>query len=301
MKKKVVSVLFVLGLAVAVGGCGNSKESDAVSDTKEESDGGEETDAAEESDASGEMTTITVACVENDYPLHYVDEDGNLTGYEIEALKLVDEALEQYEFEYVEAAMDAIYTGLSTGKYNMAAANAFYTAERGENYNIPENPIGAGPVGLVVSAENSDITTIEEVAERGLSGAPFLSGHGLTYWVEQYNEEHPDAQLQFEYTDSATSWQDAVTFVAEGRYEYTLENKAWWSANVEEEDGALHTYDEQLIYIPIFSVPTYVIVEKGNDELTEAVSEQLGILKENGMLEELSQEFLGFNVFDATE
>lgn len=276
-----VSAALLAGLAA----CGNSETADGDSGTKEDDS----------------VTVITVACVENDYPLHYVDEDGNLTGYEIEVLKLVDEALPQYEFEYSEAAMDAIYTGLSTGKYNMAAANAFYTEERGENYNIPENQIGAGPVGLVVSSENSDIKTVEGVAAAGLSGAPFLAGNGLTYWVEQYNTEHEDAPLIFDYTDSATAWQDAVTFVAEGRYEYTLENKTWWSANVEAEDGALHDYAGQLVYTPVFSVPTYVVIEKGNDELTEAVSEQLGILRENGTLEELSQEFFGYNVFDVTE
>ena len=47
-----------------------------------------------------------------------------------------------------------------------------------------------------------------------------------------------------------------------------------------------------------FSVPTYAIIEKGNDELTAAVDGALKELKDNGKLLELSNKYYGYDQFN---
>lgn len=55
--------------------------------------------------------TVDIAYQVNSYPLAYKDESGNVTGYEIEVMKKVDELLDDYKFNYVEGGtQDAQYT-----------------------------------------------------------------------------------------------------------------------------------------------------------------------------------------------
>ena len=305
MKKRVLGLLLTAAVVTALTGCGSASNVSATDTTKDSAGNSqqevseEETSAAEQEQAPAEeVRTIRVASSANSVPFSYYDENGNKTGYEIEVIRLVDEALPQYEFEYYEAEQEAIYTGLSTGKYDIALTNAYYTTKRAENYEIPENPIGASPAGLIVSKENADITSLEAAAAAGLKPAPYLAGDGNTYQYEKYNKEHPDNQLELSYTSDENAFAAAVTYVAEGRYGCHLTPVSRWTTNIEAEDGSLHEYYDKLSYTPLISIDTYTIIAKGETQLTQDISDVLGQLKEDGTLEKLATEFYGFNPFD---
>lgn len=280
VRKKLLAIGLIAAVSFSSVGCGNNNKSKV-----EKSESG--------------ATIVHVVHPPNNVPLAYEDEDGNLTGYEIEVLKLVDEALEDYEFVYEEAAQDAAFTGLSTGKYNVAITNSFYTDERAKNYNIPENQIGASPVGIVVAKENADkVYDLKTASEEGFKCAPQMAGDGLTYQLELWNTNNPDNQVEIEYTDNPNAFTDSIGFVAEGRYDFTIYPKTYYEVLVAAEDGSLHEYYDKLAFSLYSPVPTYPIVEKGNDELTKALSDELGKLKEDGTLEKLSEQFYGFNAFE---
>ena len=57
-------------------------------------------DDAASPDNNAEVRTITVAYSQGNAPCSYVDDNGELVGYEIDVLKLVDDMLPQYEFEF---------------------------------------------------------------------------------------------------------------------------------------------------------------------------------------------------------
>jgi L-cystine transport system substrate-binding protein len=291
MKKKMVGALLAGTLLVtAFAGCGNTgTDTVAGADVKNAEE--------EQAEASDEIKTIYIGCLNGAYPIQYQDEDGTPTGYEIEVLKLVDEALPQYEFEYVFGTQDAAYTGLETGEYQIAISNAFYTEKRAESYNITENPIGASPSGFVVATENAEkYDTLEKIAADNLLGKPLQPGDGMTYQYELYNEEHPDAPLNWDYSSDTIS--DTFDQILAGRFDWAPYLLAYWVSNVEEEDGSFHDYLGKVTYIETFSVPTYVVVEKGNDALSDAISEVLGQLKDDGTLSEISEEFYGYDAFD---
>ena len=48
-------------------------------------------------------------------------------------MKLVDELLPEYEFEYVGTTSDDLLIGVEQGKYQVGVKNAFWTEERTEN------------------------------------------------------------------------------------------------------------------------------------------------------------------------
>lgn len=252
-----------------------------------------------EAAADGEVTVIQVGTLQNYKPWSYHDENGKLVGYEVEVIQAVDELLPQYEFEFNEGAQDANYTALETGVYQLVLSNAFYTDKRAENYNIPTNPLGASPSGYFVAAENAEkYDTLEKIAADGAEGIPLMVGDGMTFQYDKYNEEHPDSPLKFEYTNSNAFQGDQYQFVAEGRYQWSPLPYTVWTSVVEAEDGPYHEFNDQLKFYYSFSVPTYAIIEKGNDELTAAVDGALKELNDNGKLLELSLKYYGYDQFN---
>ncbi len=281
MKKRFAIVLLAAAIASSVAACGNSNGVSA-SDT-----------------SSDEIRKVCIGTMAANYPLTYTDEAGNWTGYEIEVMKKVEEALPQYEFEFEDAStQDSAYTGLSTGKYQIVLSNAFYTEERAENYNIPENQLGASPCGLIQRKENADIKTLAQAASAEMKISPLTAGDGLTYQIIKYNNENPDNQIEFEYSDGSSQWTDCIAWVAEGRYDYAIFPKNFYEQLVVAEDGALHEYNDLLSYQAVIPVETYAIIAKEEEQLCSEVDEVLGQLKEDGTLAEIALEFYGFDPFE---
>lgn len=302
MLGRVVTTTVLTGATIfSLTACGSSGESASTT-----ASASTETEAADTADSSVDaaadtdgVRTIYIGAVGSNYPLTYTEDDGTWTGYEVEAMRKVDEVLDQYEFEFVDAsAQDSVYTGLDTGKYQIALTNAFYTDERAENFNIPENQLGASPCGLIVRKENADIKTLEQAQAAGLSLTPLAAGDGLTYQIELFNKEHPDSQINLEYSDPSNQWTDSIQWVAEGRYDFTLFPATFYEALITAEDGAFHDYDEVLSFDAVIPVKTYPIIAKAETQLTEDVSEVLGQLLEDGTLADIAQTFYGFNPFD---
>lgn len=60
--------------------------------------------------------TIVVASAGDVPPFDY-EENANLTGFDIEALKVVDEKLNDYEIQFQRTAWESILPGLDFGHY----------------------------------------------------------------------------------------------------------------------------------------------------------------------------------------
>ena len=291
--KKTVALSLAFTLALTGTAC-TKKADDAKTTTQaENADAGNA-----DSGSTDGVRKVKISWQTNSYPLAYEDDNGNLTGYEIEVLKLVDEALPDYEFEYQDpVAQDAQYAGLSSGKYDLVLSNAFYTAERDEAYSLPKNPLGASLVGIILKKGTEGITDFASAAKAGIKLAPILAGDGLYYVVYKYNEENPDNQINLEATDSADSFMNSIGWVAEGRYDFAVWPKNYYEQLVTADGGELHDYSDKLDFYDCRSVYTYPIIRKDEPEVAEAISEVLGKLREEGKLSELSEKFYGYDAF----
>ncbi|MBR1508505.1 MAG: transporter substrate-binding domain-containing protein [Eubacterium sp.] len=280
--KKLVGLGLVAALTLSSVACGKTVDNTTEADK----------------DTSGGVKKVKVAWQSNSFPLAYEDDNGNLTGYEIEVLKLVDEQLTDYEFEYeLAGGQDAQYAGLSSGKYDLVLSNAFYTKERDEAYSLPKNPLGASLVGIIVPKGTEGVQDFESAAKAGIKLAPILAGDGLYYVVYKYNEENPDNQIKLEATDNADSFMNAISWVADGRYDFAVWPKNYYEQLVVADGGDLHEYNDKLDFYDCRSVYTYPIISKDKPEVAEAISEVLGTLKDDGTLSELSQKFYGYDAF----
>jgi len=87
-------------------------------------------------------------------------------------MKLVDELLPEYKFEYVGTTSDDLLIGVEQGKYQVGVKNAFFTQERTEKFIFPKEFLGLSSAGLVLRKEDEGIKTLSDFATKGYSLAP---------------------------------------------------------------------------------------------------------------------------------
>ncbi len=97
MKSKKLLKLAAIGLALTtiLAGCGSGKAASG-------------TDTVIQT-----LQKVKVAYDQASKPMSWLDEKGNPTGYDVEVMKLVDELLPEYEFEYIGTTSDDLLSVLN--------------------------------------------------------------------------------------------------------------------------------------------------------------------------------------------
>ncbi|MCC3359169.1 transporter substrate-binding domain-containing protein [Bacillus sp. REN16] len=276
MKRKLITfTIFILVLILAA--C----NSDSVDNETTKAD----------SDSDSEVRTIKVATGHTSKPLSWVDDDGEVTGYEPELIKELDKILEDYEFELIAVEDSAGETGLATGKYDMLAGGLGYTQEREEQYLIPEESNGRALIKIYVG-EDSGIEGMEDLAGKKISP---LSPAGATLKaVQDLEKENPEYKLEYELADVGIPIADRLKEIGNGKYDALFYPSSYGQIKIiEEQNLPVRATD------PIKIIPTYFMIHKSeeNEKLRDAVSEGIKELKDNGTLSELSIEFYDEDVF----
>jgi L-cystine transport system substrate-binding protein len=165
--------LAVIIPVLALGGCNKSKS------------GGESS-----------VTTIIVG-TSNDYPpLCYLDADGNLAGYERDALEAIDELLPQYTFEFEVLEFKNILASLEAGRLDIAAHNYGRNEEREQKYIFSNEDYYTSYSYIVVPGSTTDVHSFEDLQGRIISVPP---ASGWAYTVEEFNRQHADNPIKINY------------------------------------------------------------------------------------------------------
>jgi len=268
--KKLLFLVVSIGLITLLAACGSDSET---------------------SGGDSDVRTIEVAVPPAAKPLSYT-ENGELTGYEVEILKKVDEKLPEYEFNIVGVGDSAAEVGLDTGKYDLIAQGLFLSDEREEKYLIPSESNGASLMKIYTNEENKDIETLEDL--KGKEIVPVSPSGGVFNFLTDYNEENPSNQIEFKTSDSGMSYADRLKEVESGKYDALVLPSNLGQSEIIEQAG-LNIYTTE----PVKVFPTYFMIHKSeeNEALNEAVSNALKELKDEGVLSELSMEYYGEDVF----
>jgi L-cystine transport system substrate-binding protein len=303
---RVIKAVAVVSLgALVLSGCGQAAETSENADTQEEQAVQE---VQEETSDQGEVQVIKIAAG----PLGAggnslnVNENDELDGSDIAILKEIDARLDDYEFEYIATSFDDVLVGLDTGAYDGGLINAFLTAERIEKYAIPQENIGASFIGILALNENAEgITSLDDVVraqqEEGKTFYPMQAGNGLTYIVDVYNEEHPDAPVVFDYTSENTNG-DVASWIVTKRYDFGLVLQEGWQQSFEAEEGALHDYVDSVTWIPLQSVGTYPLFNKNSvdQKFLDAFDETLAEMKTDGTTTAIFEKYFGYDKLGLT-
>jgi len=274
MRKKSISFTILILVLSLLAAC-NSGDSETKVDAEGNSD----------------VRTIKVATGHTSKPLSWVDEAGEVTGYEPELIKELDKVIDEYEFELVAVEDSAGETGLATGKYDMLAGGMGFTEERAKQYLVPSESNGRALIKIYV-AEDSDIEGIQDLVGKNISP---LSPAGATFaTVKGWEDENPEYKLKYDLADVGIPMADRLKEIANGKYDALFYPSSYGQIKIiEDQKLAVRATD------PIKIIPTFFMIHKSteNEELRDAIDKGLKELAESGKLSELSIEFYDEDVF----
>lgn len=275
MKKRTIqlTVVGIVGLFIFAG-CGSANE----------------TAASDQSSSTAEKKEIVVATSGGPKPFTYVNEENELTGYDIELVKAIFAELPDYEVTFEKTEFASVLSGLDTNRYQIGANNFGMNDERKEKY-IYSDPIFQNQYVIAVAENVDDIQSFEDLKGRTTEVTP---GVNYTTALENYNKENPDDQVILQYSEGEmlTSLQNLES----GKYDFQLISRSMAQQYIDEHDLKLKLIDLSQEDSDRIGAPySYLLLSKTDDseELVKEVNEALKTVIDNGTATKLSEEFLG--------
>lgn len=246
-----------------------------------------------------EATPVKVAFEIGSKPITYVDEKGEPAGYDVDVMKLVDEKLEDYTFEFVGTTSDDLLIGVEQGKFQVGVKNAFYTDERAKKYIYPKNFIGLSSAGLVLQKKNEAITSLADFAQQELTLAPIAANNAQYTVIDEYNQENPDKPVKLKAGEDFGV--DVVQWVNEGRVDGGVMIQGMFDKQVKDEKGPYHKFKDDVIYQEFAVIKTWPLFNKKEQAFADAYDKAVEELREEGKLAELTEKHYGRNLFDVLD
>lgn len=236
-------------------------------------------------------TEIRTGCMASIYPYVFLDDDDNIVGYDVDMFAAIDELLEDYTFTFENLEYAVLFESLSTGAVDMLTGSINRTPERDEKYVTPAEDSGFNVCSLVVKSDNDEIKSLDDMGGKKLPFDPTRAEYAtLVAW----NEEHSDNPMVIDEM-SDPSQADTMKMVADGREDAALIYRDSFN-DIQEELGL----DLKMLDEPATKLGFTQLINpemEGAEELAEAISGALVELKENGTLSELSEKWLGFDMY----
>lgn len=229
-------------------------------------------------------------------PMTYVDEKGEPAGYDIDVMKLVDEKLEDYTFEYVGTTSDDLLIGVEQGKYQVGVKNAFFTEERAQKYIYPKQFIGLSSAGLVLNKQNEAIKTLEDFAKKQFKLAPIAANNAQYTIIAEYNVANPNNPVKLEAGEEFGV--DVVQWVNEGRVDGGVIIEGKFNKQVTEADGPYHELKDTVVYNEFAVIKTWPLFNKKQQAFADAYDEAMQEIEASGELQKLSEKHYGRNLFE---
>ncbi|MDR2176636.1 MAG: transporter substrate-binding domain-containing protein [Treponema sp.] len=150
-------------------------------------------------EAPSGVTRITIGTSGSPAPYGWVDDDGNLDGYDSAVIAAVAELLPQYQFTVEKTEFASIFAGLDSGRYQIGVNNISWRKEREAKYLYAKNHYIYNNTGIVVRKGRTDIRGVDDLGGKTNLASP--GGAFPQLFVEEYNEAHPENPIKITYSD----------------------------------------------------------------------------------------------------
>jgi len=232
---------------------------------------------------SSGKTEVKVATNASPKPFNY-EENGKLTGYEIEVIRAIFKGSNKYKVKFKTTEWSGIFAGLDSDRYQMAVNNISYTKERAEKY-LYAAPTAKNPNVLVVKKDDPSIKSLDDI---GGKSTEVVQGTTSAKQLEDYNKQHSDNPTVLKYTKA--DFQQIMGRLSDGQFDYKIFDKIGVETVIK--DQGLDNL--KVIELPSDQQPyVYPLLAQGQDELKTFVDKRIQELYKDGTLEKLSQQFFG--------
>lgn len=263
MKKFFALLLGTALCAALLTACGGEKKGDLLAQIQEK----------------GEM----VVAMEGTWaPWTYVNEDGDLVGYDVEVAQAIAGKL-GVEASFITGEWDGLLAGLDAGRYDIMVNGVNVTPDRAEKYDFSA-PYAYDRMAVIVKGDNDSITQMED-----LSGKKTANTISSTY-----------AETARSYGAEVTGVDDlAATFelLYSGRIDATLNAEVTYYDYMAQHPDA----DLKIACLAEEADSVAIPMRKGDEtkNLREAVDKALNELAEDGTLSQLAVKYFGTDISKA--
>lgn len=275
MKKKVISILLTAVLATGMAACGSNN---SAADTSADNTTGNAESTTEASDDSATKPVLTVDMEGTYAPYTYHDENGTLTGFEVDMANAIGEKM-GYDVQFVETEWDSITAALDAGNFDAVMNQVTITDERKEKYDFSTPYIYTRPV-LIVAADNTDITSFEDVNGK-------KAAEGLT---SNFNEIAKSYGAEIVGQDKFAL---AMECVLSGEADCAINDELTYAYWKQQKGGDEST---KIVAESDDVNASAVMLKKGNDELVEKINTAIDALIADGTVKEISEKYFGIDV-----
>lgn len=270
---RVTAIAATLVLSVAACGGGESDQTDTATGT----DVGAETEAA--ADIPQLEDGVLAVCTDSPYPPFEFEEDGEMTGFDVELVRAISEDL-GVAAEFQVTPFEGIQSGaaLAADQCDIAASAMTITEDREENVDFSEPYFDATQSLLVRTEDVDQFSTLEDLAGERIGVQADTTGAA-------YAEENaPEGAEIVEYPDAPT----AFTALKAGEIEAILQDFPVNAYTATQEEGfeVVEEYDTNEQY-------GFAVKEEGAEELLEAINAALAELRETGEYDEIFATWFG--------
>lgn len=266
--KKFKFLSFVIATIALLGACSSNEEATEKEGTVPTS-------------ASNEVQKIVVGTGTQFPNVCFIDENGNLTGYDIEIVKAIDEKLPEYEFEFKTMDFPNLLISLETNKIDLVAHQMEVNEEREAKFLFNKEPYNVFPLKVTVNQGNQDIHSVDDLKGKKVGVTPTSSSAVV---IENYNKEH-NLGAEIVYGSGSVDFQQQLKT---GRIDAIISTPFAVDFVNEQADA-----QQKVVGDPLSSSKVYFIFNKDATTLSDRIDEALVELKEEGVVGELSEKWLG--------
>ncbi|TCL69905.1 L-cystine transport system substrate-binding protein [Hydrogenispora ethanolica] len=230
--------------------------------------------------ASPSKKTILVGTEGVYAPFTYVDDKGNLTGYDVEVVRAIAKKA-NLDVKFLPTPWDSMFLGLETKKFDVIANQISKNPEREKKYIFSDSYLISGAQIIVRGDRTGAINSLAD-----LKGFKVGTGVGSNYTkiLEDYNNAKKEFEIKYYDGNLTTVLQDIVA----GRLDATLNERLTVGYNVKQLG-----LNVKLVGKPLALVPSHFVFrkDKAGQELKAKFDKALAELKKEGVLVKLSQEW----------
>lgn len=216
-------------------------------------------------------------------PYCYLDDNGKLSGYELEVLDEVNKRLPQYKFEFQTMEFKNVLISLGAKKVDVGAHQFEKNPEREQKYLFSDESYTTFILRIVVGKDRKDINSLQDLHGKTVQIA---SGSNDAYTLEQYNKQHGNA-IKLVYvgtTDPSTT----IKSIEDGRIDAFISIKRVIASYNKTYGDKLKTVGD-----PISSSNTYYIYRREDTGLKADIDKTIKAMKADGTLGKISTKVLG--------
>lgn len=213
----------------------------------------------------------------------FLDDKGNLTGYDIELTKEIDKRLPEYELEFKTMEFANILLSLEAGKIDLAVNQYEVNDERKAKFLFNDEAYNIWPSKVVVNKNNTTINSIEDLKGKKVITSPGSNG---AVWLQDYNKTHGNP---FELVFSGSGGtNDVINQIKTGRVDATISTPFQVAGRNNDADA-----QQKVVGPVLYTSKIYYVLRKDETDLKAKIDEAIREIKKDGTLAKLSKQWLG--------